>query len=66
MKAASCILKIAAIALAIGAVACCVLANLDRITDGLLTLREQIAARRGCCCGGDCDCDIDEFEDWDA
>lgn len=63
MKAANFIFKIAAIVLAVAAVICCILANLEKITDALLALREQFAARRNaCCCQSD---DMDEYEDWD-
>jgi len=64
MKTANFIFKIASIVLAIAAAVCFVLANLEKITDGLLSLREQLLAkRRACCCQqGD---DMDEYEDWD-
>jgi hypothetical protein len=61
MKAANFIFKIAAIVLAVAAVVCCVLANLEKITDGFLALREQLTAKRKYCC--QCD-DMDEYEDW--
>ena len=63
MKAANFIFKVASIVLAIGAVVCLILANLDRISDGLLSLREQLASKRkSCCCHHD---EVDEYEDWD-
>jgi hypothetical protein len=63
MKAANFIFKIAAIVLAVAAVVCCILANLEKITDGFLALREQLAAKREAyCCQSD---DFDEYEDWD-
>jgi hypothetical protein len=62
MKAANFIFKIAAIVLALAAAVCCVLANLEKITDGFVSLREQLAAKRtGCCCHDE----VDEYEDWD-
>ena len=63
MKAANFIFKIAAIILAVAAVVCCILANLEKITDGFLTLREQLATKRKASCY-QCD-DMDEYEDWD-
>lgn len=63
MKTTKFIFKIAALALAAAAVVCCVLANLDRITDSLLSLREQFVSRRGRCTP--CDVDAEEYEDWD-
>lgn len=63
MKAANFIFKVASIVLAIAAAVCFILANLDRISDGLLSLREQLATKRkSCCCQHD---DVDEYEDWD-
>jgi len=62
VKAANVIFKIASIVLAIGAAVCLILANLERISDGLLSLREQLATKRKSCCS--CD-EIDEYEDWD-
>lgn len=63
MKATSFIFKVASIVLAIGAAVCLILANLDRISDGLLSLREQLATKRKSCrCHYD---DVDEYEDWD-
>jgi hypothetical protein len=62
MRATSFIFKVAAIVLAVAAVVCAVLANLERITDWALTLREQLATK----CSPPCDCgDYDEYEDWD-
>ncbi len=61
MKAASWILKVAAIVLALAAVTFCVLANLERITGCFLTFKEKVAARR-CACSAHCD--PDEYEDW--
>lgn len=61
MKAANFIFKIAAIVLAVAAVVCCILANLEKISDGFLALREQFAAKRNYCCHSD---DTDEYEDW--
>lgn len=62
MKAANFIFKIAAIVLAVAAVVCCVLANLEKITDAFFALREQLAAKRkACCCHSD---EMDEYEDW--
>lgn len=63
MKTTNFIFKIAALVLAGAAIVCCVLANLDRITDSLLTLKEQVASRRGRPCP--CDVDAEEYEDWD-
>lgn len=63
MKAANVIFKVASIVLAIGAAVCLILANLERISDGLLSLREQLSTKRKSCC---CSCDeTDEYEDWD-
>lgn len=64
MKLTKLMLKIAAAILAAAAVTCCVLANLDRITDGIICLREKLAEKRYCmsCCDDD---EPDEFEDWD-
>ena len=62
MKTTNCIFKIAAAVLALAAVVCCVLANLEKITDCLLSIKEQMAAKRAACC---CNDDMDEYEDWD-
>lgn len=63
MKAANFVFKIASIVLALAAAACFILANLEKISDCFLTLREQVTAKRRACCY-DCD-DMDEYEDWD-
>lgn len=63
MKATSFIFKVAAIVLTAAALVCCILANLERITDGLLTLREQVAAKRN---AYRCPCDADDYEEWDV
>lgn len=62
MKTANFIFKIASVVLAIGAAVCLILANLEKISDCLLSLREQLAAKRKSCC--QCD-DMEEYEDWD-
>lgn len=63
MKAANFIFKIAAIILAVAAVVCCILANLEKIVEGLYSLREQFTLKRNdACCYVD---DADEYEDWD-
>ena len=61
MKTANFIFKLAAMVLAIGAAVCFLLANVEKISDSLLTLRAQISMKRRSCC---CSCDeADEFED---
>ncbi len=63
MKAANFIFKVASIVLVVAAAACFILANVEKISDGLLSIREQFAARRRHC---PCSCDeIDDYEDWD-
>ncbi len=61
MKAASFILKIAALILAAAAIVCCVLANLEAITDTLLSIKNRFQEKRAHCQYDG----IDEFEDWD-
>lgn len=64
MKTANFIFKVASIVLALAASVCFVLANLEKITNGLLSLREQLAAKRRACSFQQRD-DMDEYEDWD-
>lgn len=64
MKACNLLFKIAAIVLAIGAAVCVIIANLEKISNFLLSARSTIAARRDACCFCDCD-DAEEYEDWD-
>lgn len=62
MKAANLIFKIASIVLAVAAAVCFILANLEKISDWMLTIREQCSLKRRASCT--CD-DMDEYEDWD-
>ncbi len=61
MKAANLIFKISAIVLAALAVVCCILANFERITDAMLTIREQLATRRN----RRYPVDAEDYEEWD-
>ena len=63
MKAASFLFKVAGLVLGAAAIVCCVLANLERISNGFLRLRNQLSGKgRTSCCYDD----MDEFEDWDV
>lgn len=60
MKVANCILKIAAIVLAVAAAACCIIAFWDRIEAAFYCLKEKISTGKCCCVEGD------ECVDWEA
>ncbi len=61
MKAANCILKIVAGALAVAAVICCVIAYWDKIVESIDCIKGKL------CKGGCCDSEYDDYVvDWDA
>ncbi len=62
MKVANLVLKIAALILGAAAIVCCILGNLETITDGLVCVRDRIKSKGVRCCSGDAEVD---FEDWD-
>lgn len=66
MKNTELILKITALALALAAAVCLIVANLERISEAVDCLWAKVQAKKaglGGCCEG---CDFeDEFEDWD-
>ena len=62
------ILKITALVLAVAAIACLIMANMERISDWMACLWAKVQAKkellcRTCPCEG-CESD-DEFEEWD-
>lgn len=64
MKITNLVLKVVAAMLAMAALSCCILANLDKINACFLRLRDRVAEKRAsCCCGGDCE-EFDDFEEW--
>ena len=68
MKLTDLILKITALVLAVAAIACLIMANMERISDWMACLWAKVQAKkellcRTCPCEG-CESD-DEFEEWD-
>ncbi len=61
MKAASCILKIAAVVAAVSAVACLVVSYWDKIMDAFYTISDKIQEKKEARCF--CDSDCDDFDD---
>lgn len=61
MKIARFVLKIVTLSLAVAAMACCVVAFWDRITDGLSCARDHLAEKRACCHPSE----YDDYADWD-
>ena len=62
MKIARFVLKIVALALAVAAMACCIVAFWDKIADGLSCAKERLAEKRACCCHSS---EYDDYADWD-
>lgn len=69
MKITDLILKIAAVVFALAAVACLVVANLEKISVCAEGLCAKLKDCKPCCCrcqsADEEDLDDDEFEDWD-
>ena len=68
MKLTDLILKITALVLAVAAIACLIMANMERISDWMACLWAKVQAKKEllchtCPCEG-CESD-DEFEEWD-
>lgn len=61
MKVARFVLKVVAAALALAAVACCVIAFWDKIAAAFGCVKEKLC-KPGCCCGSE----YDDYVDWDA
>lgn len=56
------VLKLVALAAALAAVACCVIAYWDKITELFGCARERLAEKRACCCHRS---EYDDYADWD-
>lgn len=52
MKVARCILKVAAVAMTVGAVVCVIVAYWDKIVDAFYTIADKVEEKRADCCFG--------------
>ena len=68
MKLTDLILKITALVLAVAAIACLIMANMERISDWMACLWAKVQAKKELLCRT-CPCECcerdDEFEEWD-
>lgn len=68
MKLTDLILKITALVLAVAAIACLIMANMERISDWMACLWAKVQAKKELLCRT-CPCEgyegDDEFEEWD-
>ena len=62
MKIARFVLKIVALALAVAAAACCIVAFWDKIADAFTCARDHISEKRACCRRPS---EYDDYADWD-